>query len=683
MNPSEQDAIPLLVLTRHAERAEAINTLLRNQGVWSRIRSIDGFEALAEEEPSDWMILIWDPELDWNWASLPEDLRQKWEALPHLSLMEQSPSTWPGADFISLDDAPKTRQIILQTAEFSRLKRDSLQLRYTNKEGERAHRLLAETLETPLAFIQEGLHLYANPAYLLLFGLDSPESRPFLDLFPPGERTRIKQALKKCAQASESRPVEVEVQQQGSPLLLVVRPLSWAGEPAILILARRRPESLPPQPPPPPATPDQKPAPPPQPREPGSTEGLVTNADFTARIQEHLEAALPKRSEQAIGIIQLRDLSILLNEHGPAMIGSLLDEIERNSRAFSRPGDLVTRFGWSLCYWLERSAGENMEQWAEHLHRAVDGQLYEALNHSLVIGIVIGVSSRVRSSTLERLIHEATQASQGPQPVNRYIPTATASDPEDLAAVIDHMIERKKLPLVRRTISSFTTGDSLTRFELRLGPSLLKTCHRTSWSDFFQQVSAQGALSVLDQYLLESALGYLLHPPQPEPFTLYLRLSGETLKNPGLARSIAERWPQKTPGRLALLFHERSIANQIKTAREWIGPLRAAGILIGLDEFGQSSYSGLMLNHFKPHLVRMPASRLLEADSPPEAEADETPPGETPPETTAPWLSVLRERKIPILATDVDRAQLLNDLLLHGVLLAQGSFFGEDLPFEP
>jgi EAL domain-containing protein (putative c-di-GMP-specific phosphodiesterase class I)/PAS domain-containing protein len=678
VNSSEQDPIPLLVLTRHAERAEAINTLLRNQGVWSRIRSIDSFEALAEEEPSDWTILIWDPELDWNWASLPEDLQQKWEALPRLSLLEQSPGTWPGTDFISLDDAPKARQIIQQTAEFSRLKRDALQLRYTNEEGERAHRLLAETLETPLAFIQEGLHLYANPAYLTLFGLDSPESRSFLDLFPAGERTRIKQALKKCSQASVSRPVEFEVQQRGGPLQLVIRPLSWAGEPAILILARR-PDSPPPQTPPPEAVPDPKPAPVPQPQESGSMEGLVTNTDFTARVQEHLEAALPKRSEQAIGVIQLRDLPRLLNEHGTAMIGSLLDEIERHSRAISRPGDLVTRFGWTLCYWLERPAGENMEQWAEQLHRAVDGKLYEAWNRSLVIGLVIGLSSRVRSSTLERLVQEATQASQGPQPVNRYLPTATASDPQDLATVIDHMIERKKLPLVRRTISSFTTGDSLIRFELRLGSSLLETCHCSSWPDFFRRVSEQGALAVLDQHLLDSALGYLLHPPQPEPFTLYLRLSGETLKNSDMARSIAERWPQQTPGRLALLFHERSIANQIKTAREWIGPLRAAGILIGLDEFGQSSYSGLMLNHFKPNLVRMPASRLLEADSPPEVEADDTPPAET----AAPWLSVLRERKIPILATDVDRAQLLNDLLLHGVLLAQGSFFGEDLPIKP
>jgi PAS domain S-box-containing protein len=674
---SEQDPLPLLVLTRHAERGEAINTLLRNQGVWSRIRCIDGFEALAEEEPSDWTILIWDPELDWDWASLPEDLRQKWEALPRLSLVEQSPGTWPGTDFISLDDVPKTRQIILQTAELSRLKRDALHLRYTNEEGERAHRLLAETLETPVAFIQEGLHLYANPAYLGLFGLDNPESRSFLDLFPPGERTRIKQALKKCVQANESHPVEVEVQQQGSPLLLVVRPLSWRGEPAILILARQRPEPAPQESPSAKAPTPSAPAPEPQPRELVNPEGLVANTDFAARVQEHLEAALPKRSEQAISVVQLRDPVTLLNEHGPAMIGNLLDEIERVSRAFSRPGDLVTRFGWSLCYWLERPAEGNVEQWAENLQHAVDGQLYEAMNHSLVIGIVIGISSRVRSSTLDRLLHEATQASQGSKPVNRYIPTAAGSDPEDLATVIDHMIERKKLPLVRRTVSSFTTGDSLNRFELRLGPGLLGTCHCSSWSDFFRRVSEQGALSVLDQYLLETALGYFLHPLRPEPFALYLRLSGETLKNPEVARSIAEHWPQKTSGRLILLFHERSIANQIKTARDWIGPLRAAGILIGLDEFGQSSYSGLMINHFKPHLVRMPATRLLEASSPPEAAPDET-----PTDSPAPWLSVLRERKIPILATDVDRPQLLNELLAHGVLLAEGTFFGEDMPFE-
>ncbi len=667
MSTSDQDPISLLVITQYPERGEEVNTLLRNQGVWSRIRSIAALENLAEEDPSNWMILFWDSELEWNWSSVPEDLRQKWEDLPRLTLFEKSPDTWPGSDFISLDDPPKTRQVILQTVGFYGLKRDALQLRYAHEEDERAHHLLADTLETPIAYIQEGLHLYANPAYLAFFGLDRADSRPFLDLFPPGERPRIKQGLKKCAQTSESRPVEMEVQKQGSPpvpLLLAARPTGWRGEPAILILAQPRPVPV-----------ETLAALPPESMNP---EGVLDNTDFSVRIQEHLEAALPKRSEQAIAIVRLRDLDRLLKDHGAAMIGSLLDEIERQSRPFSKPGDLVTRFGWTLCYWLERPAEGNMKLWAENLHQAVEGHLYEAFNQSLVIGITVGVSSRVRNSTLSRLIREATEASQGPEPVNRYMPTAGAVGPEDLAPLIDHLIASKSLPLVTRVVNSFTTSDPLTHFELRLSQDLLRTCHRASWPEFFQQASAQGALAVLDEYLIETALHCLLHPPQPGPFLLYLRLSGGTLGKPALATSITEHWPQKSPGRLALLFRERAIANQIRTAREWVGPLRAAGILIGLDEFGQSRSSGLILNHFKPHFVRMPATRVLEAGSKPEA-ADAATPAEAP----APWLPILLERKISILATDVDRAQLLNELLSRGVQLAQGPFFGEDASFTP
>jgi diguanylate cyclase (GGDEF)-like protein/PAS domain S-box-containing protein len=83
------------------------------------------------------------------------------------------------------------------------------------RESEKRSRSLLESSRDAVAYMHEGMHIYVNHAYLILFGYEEPEDidgLPMLDLIASDDHHKFKAVFREFAEQSESAPVTVVAQ---------------------------------------------------------------------------------------------------------------------------------------------------------------------------------------------------------------------------------------------------------------------------------------------------------------------------------------------------------------------------------------------------------------------------------------------------------------------------------------
>jgi multidomain signaling protein FimX len=151
-----------------------------------------------------------------------------------------------GADnYFYLDDADHLMVVIRKELRHlqARKREQSFEIRF--KEGETRTQALLEHIQEAIAYIHEGVHTYANPAYLRLFGYDTKDALANIQLVhmvPPGYRDALKSVLRRSIRSG--KPVEavelsgVRSNGQIFPILLECAPTRINDEPCTQIIVR-------------------------------------------------------------------------------------------------------------------------------------------------------------------------------------------------------------------------------------------------------------------------------------------------------------------------------------------------------------------------------------------------------------------------------------------------------------
>ena len=106
---------------------------------------------------------------------------------------------------------------------------------------EARYRSMIESSIEAISYVQDGMHMDANPAYLRLFGYDSLDSlkeTPLLNLIDKADQARFKQALKKPAGGEQTQEFQA-VTADGSRISIEValNPLTIGNEPCVQVVA--------------------------------------------------------------------------------------------------------------------------------------------------------------------------------------------------------------------------------------------------------------------------------------------------------------------------------------------------------------------------------------------------------------------------------------------------------------
>lgn len=136
--------------------------------------------------------------------------------------------------FVASDNERRLHAILLRQAELLRAKQSASLANRRLSEIEERYTLLLDSSSEAIAYLHEGLHIFANPAYLAMFGFDSfeeVEGLSMLDLLESTDQdTDLKQVLK--ALAHDEIP--------GAPLLANAQRADGSQFSAVVMFSRAR-----------------------------------------------------------------------------------------------------------------------------------------------------------------------------------------------------------------------------------------------------------------------------------------------------------------------------------------------------------------------------------------------------------------------------------------------------------
>ena len=207
---AQQAPVRLLIAERTENAAHQFDSLLRDAGIATRLEIIELPMALDKLPNADLMLCN---------ASLPE-LHQ---FLPRLNSIaprvpiiivnnaEASLSQTDGMELGAADvvsDADDQHLVLVAKRELEHVGQN-LALDQTRKaldEAEQRCQLLLQSSRAAIAYVHEGMHIYANEGYLRLFGFEDADDLlglPLIDLLDKDSSTTLKDSLKRFRKSEE------------------------------------------------------------------------------------------------------------------------------------------------------------------------------------------------------------------------------------------------------------------------------------------------------------------------------------------------------------------------------------------------------------------------------------------------------------------------------------------------
>jgi PAS domain S-box-containing protein len=248
--------IQLLILSDSRDQTENIEASLRNGGLavhCTRISDLDGLEETLQSQSGDLLLCsTTDPAIDLR--RLLEQVRAQKQDLPVLILSD--PGTNPpellqamreGArDLVDKDDFERLQLVVAREIGDLQRRRELAALRQRLLESEQRCLDLIEGSREAIAFFQDGMHVYVNPAYLRLFGFQDRaevEDLPLLDIVDKPYHKVLRAALKELEMNHEHGSVSLSAtcrHQNGStmPLDLFISKTDMEGEPSLRLIIR-------------------------------------------------------------------------------------------------------------------------------------------------------------------------------------------------------------------------------------------------------------------------------------------------------------------------------------------------------------------------------------------------------------------------------------------------------------
>lgn len=249
-------AATVLVLTSEANEAERLVTVLRKGGLAvTGLHSAEGerIHRTVEHDECDLVLCCgYDPEIDLG--SVLARHRELDSDIPLILVSDhpQDPQSRVRAlragarDVTERDDQEHLQLVVARELGDLWERRRARDLEARLRQCDERDRALVESTAEAVAFVQEGLHLHANPAYLELFGLpslDDLQSVTLLDLIASEQRRAVRDFLRQREMDNLADPSEIAttcLRADGSrfqALLCAVQGES-EGEPCLRLILR-------------------------------------------------------------------------------------------------------------------------------------------------------------------------------------------------------------------------------------------------------------------------------------------------------------------------------------------------------------------------------------------------------------------------------------------------------------
>ena len=601
---TEQNAVPLIVVSSARDPVEAINSILRRAGHPVHCTWIASLRDLAES------ISKVHPELLVQVSGAQDELQsvvtirdQTAPTVPVVVLADgvdeariAAAMTVGARDVVSLANPVRLQAVMLRELRAHRLERA---LNTTLKSAHDARSQLETVLERSndaIVQIQEGIVVDANPAWVELFGLDEGVlGQPVMDLFDESTQPALRGALAACLQGRwNDHTLKVNaLLSDGSklPVEVVLALGEHEGEPSIRLVLPSKPRD------------DAK-----------LVEELsdVVRSDPTTgllRRRELIESLTTRLASAAAGgmrcvaIIKLDKFSTIERDVGVTSSDDVLTEFAKLLKESLYPKELAGRFGGvRFLVLLERGNEHDIEAWGEQLISRVQKHVIRIKDKTVSLTCTVGLSVVPANASVDAVIADAIDSCRkgigrgGNQTV-----TSDRADNDNRVQSYDKVwvkhikaaLMENRFRLVQQPVASLQ-GDDPVMFDVLVrmvdtqGKEVLP-------AEFMAAAERNDLLKNIDRWVVGASLSFAA---QRKPGCLFVRLSKDTVKDGSFLDWLENhvRSSRAEPQRLCFQVTEEVASSYLVQVKALAAALRQKGFRFALDGFGSGRDSQGLLD---------------------------------------------------------------------------------------
>lgn len=668
----QKKTIRLLILEDSQNEAERLVSLFRNAGQATRVHRLTSGEDLADALQQTWDLLINAPassNLDPREAIAA--IRKQARDIPIIQLIEGN-----DADAITealtlgaqgaLPQGEDEWLLLVANRELVNLeeRRARRSAEVALREAEKRCQLLLDSSVDAIAYVHDGMHVYANRAYLELFGYDDVEElegMPMIDLIASCDQVEFKSFLKRYqSQQGSAELVCGGIRADGGNFKARMHfsPASYDGEPCIQVVIRAETgnaelEKL---------------------REISSQDlvtGLFNRNHFLQRLDDAVERAVNAGQASSVAYIRIDRFASLQAEIGLGDSDRLLAELAELLREqFDDQAELARFSDDAFAVLMTDAKPEQLGQPLTALLRKVEGHLFEVGGRTVQTRLSIGVAALDEQTAkardvIDRAHRCAEQVTDG-NALRIYDPAdelAAAASRGNVLAMLQQALENNSFRLLFQPIISLR-GDSHEHYEVLLR-LLDPQGVEVPPAEFLGAAKEAGLATRIDRWVLLNSIKLLAeHRNKGHSTRLMIHLSGASIQDASLLAWLgvalkASRLPSDS---LIFQLEEQDAVAYLKQAKALTQGLTGLGCRVALSQFGCVLNPFNTLKHLDADFVKIDGSYTQDLGHQENQEALKQ------------LLADLHEQSKQTIVPFVDSATVLATLWQAGVGYIQGQY---------
>ena len=685
MQTSSPDyALRLLVIESSLNRSEKYVNALRNAGIAAHSTRVETEEEILETlEGNDTDMVLC--AFDGTEVSVDRllSLLEQHQDIPVIVLYQDKDqkallkAMSDGArDFVCREDLEHLQLVVKRELDHLLQARGLAKAERRLKESEDRCNVLMQSSRDAIAYVHEGMHVRANPAYLEMFGyfdMDDIEGTPLLDMVTPADHGKLKKILRSVDSKALIEPVMLEVKCQkveGSEFdaSLSFSPASIDGEPCtqVLISNQKYKKEL-----------EQKLA-------------QLTSLDIQTGLhnRQYLMQALEADAQpggqgggnRALLYIALDKIDEIRNSSGITACDKLVKEVASSLKELVKEGDVLARFGdYVFTLLTPVNSKPELTKRAEAICFAVETHVVKDGNQVVTPTCSIGIASLTEREKVEpqKLMNHAFRASEmaSSRGGNQFAffeevvtKTGLVSEREEmLERVIHSAVENDRFRLVYQPIVSLQ-GDPRENYSVMVR-MLSEDKKDVLPGDFLLQAEKSGYMALIDRWVIQHAIQELVRQRNAgKDIQFFISMSGASIQDEGMLLWIYKCLDehQAMGGWITFQLSEVDVRSRIQEVKSLVDGLKQVGCHVCVEHFGMLPKSETLLKHLPADFVRLDHSCLE---------------GITKSEPKQQQLKALHDlitaHKAKTVATGVEDANTLAILWNTGINYIQGYFLQE------
>ena len=622
-------SIRLLFVDRSSNNAEEKVSALRNAGVAVHPQvacSLAELESISDEADPD-LIFYASPGKALDLPSAVAICRKQFPETPMIVSSngqdedELIDAMRQGVREILFSDDPELLVLAVKREYGDLTVRRSLdKLQDSLRESEQRCAVLMKSSRDAIVYVHEGMHVYANPAYLQMFGYDDSEEiegLPILEMIESGERDRFKKHLRTLS--TETTELEIGCRNDAGEVFrsrLEFSPASIDGEPCTQIVFRIQKEN---------AELEEALE---RLRSKDAGTGLYNRDHFISRLQPLVAEHAGQSSACALLYLSLDGFHEIRSRIGLSSSDKLLNEVAHVIAGNVNEGDLLARFGdHSFTLLGCRENRSALDVVGENLLKAVAAHLFQDDRDLIEPTCSIGIAhldDRILSG--QDLLNNADHAcrmsgDKGGNRITTYDPVKMgarfggSNDASEarITELLKHALANDRFRLVYQPIVSLQ-GESAENYAVLV--RLLDNDDSEIQPNYFLQYLREENLEPrFDRWVTERAVAELRTQRTDQCKTrFFINICSSTLQDeeflPWLRDCLKKH--EVNGSWLTLQVRESELRAHMQAAKTFFEALRETGVQVAISQFGRHPKPETLLKHIPLDWVKFDNSLVTE-----------------------------------------------------------------------